>query len=434
MTESDDARFIAANAVNHAQWSHLTSPISGEVHLIDSLLSPLLSVAQGAIDMPWWGYVLTMLALCHVTIAAVTIFLHRAQAHRALDLHPIVSHFFRMWLWLSTGMVTKEWVAIHRKHHAKCDTVDDPHSPVIHGHLGVLRFGVDMYRKEAKNLDTLERYGHGTPDDWIERNLYSKYTWQGMGVSLVIFVALFGFAGLSMWCMQLIWIPITAAGIINGTGHALGYRNHHTNDASTNIVPIGIIIGGEELHNNHHAYGASAKFSVRWYEFDIGWMYIQMLSALGLAKVRKVAPALKLRTSEGDVDETLQAIITHRYRVMQDYAAVVKATAKAEFAALKAKAGKGEIELPHFRQLLKDFRADAATLADVQRARLAAAFKHSDALKKLYHARQDLAAIWARSTESQDQLAARWQAWRKSAETSGVVRLQAFSNRLARFA
>ena len=402
--------------------------------MIDNLLPPLLAIAQGAIDMPWWGYVLTMLALCHVTIAAVTIFLHRAQAHRALDLHPIVSHFFRMWLWLSTGMVTKEWVAIHRKHHAKCDTVDDPHSPVIHGHLGVLRFGVDMYRKEAKNLDTLARYGHGTPNDWIERNLYSKYTWHGMGVSLVIFVALFGFAGLSMWCMQLIWIPITAAGIINGTGHALGYRNHHTEDASTNIVPIGILIGGEELHNNHHAYGASAKFSVRWYEFDIGWMYIQMMSAVGLATVRKVAPALKLRTSEGDVDETLQAIITHRYRVMQDYAVVVKATAKAEFAALKARAEKGEIELPQFRQLLKDFRADAATLADAQRARLAVAFAHSDALKKLYQARQDLAAIWARSTESQDQLTARWQAWRKSAETSGVVRLQAFSNRLARFA
>ena len=402
--------------------------------MIDSLLSPLFSIAQGAIDMPWWGYVLTMLALCHVTIAAVTIFLHRAQAHRALDLHPVVSHFFRMWLWLSTGMVTKEWVAIHRKHHAKCDTVEDPHRPVIHGHLGVLRYGVDMYRKEAKNLETLARYGHGTPDDWIERNVYSKYTWHGMGISLVIFVALFGFAGLSMWCMQLIWIPITAAGIINGTGHALGYRNHHTADASTNIVPIGIIIGGEELHNNHHAYGASAKFSVRWYEFDIGWMYIRMMSAMGLATVRKVAPALKLRTSEGDVDETLQAIITHRYRVMQDYARMVKATAKAEFAALKGKAAKGEIELPHFRQLLKDFRADAATLADAQRAQLAAAFAHSDALKKLYKARQDLAAIWARSTESQDQLSARWQAWRKSAEASGVASLQAFSNRLARFA
>ena len=402
--------------------------------MFDSLLAALVTLAQGAIDMPWWGYLLTAMALCHVTIAAVTIFLHRAQAHRALDLHPVISHFFRMWLWLSTGMVTKEWVAIHRKHHAKCETVEDPHSPVVHGHWGVLRFGVDMYRKEAKNLETLERYGHGTPDDWIERNVYSKYTWQGMGISLVLFIALFGFVGLAMWCIQLIWIPITAAGIINGTGHQLGYRNHHTEDASTNIVPIGIIIGGEELHNNHHAYGASAKFSVRWYEFDIGWMYIRMMSAVGLATVRKVAPALKLRTSEGDVDETLQAIITHRYRVMQDYAGVVKATAKAEFAALKARAEKGEIELPNFRQLLKDFRADAATLADAQRARLATAFAHSDALKKLYQARQDLAAIWARSTESQDQLAARWQAWRKNAEGSGVAPLQAFSNRLARFA
>ncbi len=402
--------------------------------MIDSILATLVALAQGAVDMPWWGYLLVLAATTHITIATVTIFLHRAQAHRALDLHPAVSHFFRLWLWLTTGMVTKEWVAIHRKHHAKCETAEDPHSPVVHGHLTVLRFGVDMYRKEAKNAETMERYGHGTPDDWMERNVYSKYTWQGMGVSLVIFMALFGFVGLSMWCIQLIWIPVTAAGIINGTGHTLGYRNHHTEDASTNIVPIGILIGGEELHNNHHAYGASAKFSVRWYEFDIGWMYIQMMSALKLATVRKVAPALKLRTIEGDVDETLQAIITHRYRVMQDYASMVKATAKAEFAALKARAEKGEIELPHVRQLLKDFRADAATLADVQRIRLASAFAHSDALKKLYQARQDLSAIWARSTETQDQLTARWHAWRKSAEGSGIASLQAFSNRLARFA
>ena len=394
----------------------------------------LLFAAHGVVDLPWWGYLLTTLALCHVTIVGVTIYLHRAQAHRALDLHPVVEHFFRLWIWLSTGMVTKEWVAIHRKHHAKCDTIEDPHSPVHHGHFGVLRFGVDMYRKEAKNLETMERYGHGTPDDWMERHVYTPFSWQGMALSYVIFVWLFGVVGISMWCIQLIWIPITAAGIINGTGHFFGYRNHHTDDASTNIVPIGIIIGGEELHNNHHAYGASAKFSVRWYEFDIGWMYIQMMSAVGLATVRKVAPALKLRTVEGDVDATLQAIITHRYRVMQDYAVVVKATAKAEFAALKSRVEKGEIELPHFRQLLKDFRTDAATLADAQRTRLAVAFAHSDALKKLYQARQDLAAIWARSTETQDQLTARWQAWRKSAEGSGVVPLQAFSNRLARFA
>ena len=394
----------------------------------------ITSATQGIVDLPWWGYVLVLLGTTHITIAAVTIFLHRTQAHRGLDLHPIVSHFFRMWLWLTTGQVTKEWVSIHRKHHAKCDTVDDPHSPVIHGHLGVLRFGVDMYRREAKNLETLERYGYGTPDDWMERNVYSKYTWQGMGIALVVFFTLFGFAGLSMWAIQLAWIPITAAGIINGTGHHWGYRNYLTDDASTNIVPIGIIIGGEELHNNHHAFGASAKFAHRWYEFDIGWMYIRMMSAVGLAHVRKVAPALKLRTSEGDVDETLQAIITHRYRVMQEYTRLVKRTAKAEFAALKARAEAGEIELPNVRQLVKDFRADASTLADAQRARLNAAFAQSDALKKLYQMRQELTSLWGRSTESKEQLVQRWRAWRANAESSNIAPLQAFSQRLARFA
>ena len=394
----------------------------------------ITSATQGIVDLPWWGYVLALLGTTHITIAAVTIFLHRTQAHRGLDLHPIVSHFFRMWLWLTTGQVTKEWVSIHRKHHAKCDTVDDPHSPVIHGHLGVLRFGVDMYRREAKNLETLERYGYGTPDDWMERNVYSKYTWQGMGIALVVFFTLFGFAGLSMWAIQLAWIPITAAGIINGTGHHWGYRNYLTDDASTNIVPIGIIIGGEELHNNHHAFGASAKFAHRWYEFDIGWVYIRMMSAVGLAHVRKVAPALKLRTGEGDVDETLQAIITHRYRVMQEYTRLVKRTAKAEFAALKARAEAGEIELPNVRQLVKDFRADASTLADAQRARLNAAFAQSDALKKLYQMRQELTSLWGRSTESKEQLVQRWRAWRANAESSNIAPLQAFSQRLARFA
>jgi len=398
------------------------------------LIDFVLSAVQGAVDLPWWGYVLVLLGTTHVTIAAVTIFLHRAQAHRALDLHPIVSHFFRMWLWLTTGMVTREWVAIHRKHHAKCETAEDPHSPMVYGHWGVLRFGVDLYRKEAKNAETISRYGYGTPDDWMERNVYGKYTWQGMGVSLIIFFALFGFAGLAMWAIQLAWIPITAAGIINGTGHFWGYRNYSTDDTSTNISPIGIIIGGEELHNNHHAFGASAKFAHRWYEFDIGWIYIRMMSAVGLAHVRKVAPALKIRTTEGEVDETLQAIITHRYRVMQEYARVVKATAKAEFAARKARAGAAAADLPNLRQLLADFRADAATLADAQRARLAAAFAASDALKQLYQKRQELVALWGRSTESKEQLVARWKQWRASAEGSNIAPLQAFSLRLARYA
>ena len=398
------------------------------------MLDLLSSLTAGAVNLPWWGYIATAMALCHVTIAAVTIYLHRSATHRGLDLHPVVAHFFRAWLWLSTGMVTKEWVAIHRKHHAKCDTIEDPHSPVIHGHFGVLRFGVDMYRKEAKNPDTIERYGRGTPNDWIERNVYSRYTWQGMGLSLIAFVALFGAIGVSMWCIQLIWIPITAAGIINGTGHSAGYRNHHTEDSSTNFMPIGILIGGEELHNNHHAYGTSAKFSNRWYEFDIGWMYITILSALGLATVRKVAPKLVVRANEGESHATLEAIITHRYRVMQDYARVVKITAKTEFSALKARAERGEIHLPDLSQTLKDFRADTSTLADAQRARLAQLFAHSEALKKLYQMKQELAALWGRSTESSEQLISRWNAWRHSAEGSNIAPLRAFSVRLARFA
>lgn len=401
------------------------------------MLELVFSLAQGLIDLPWWGYVLATLALTHVTIVSVTIFLHRAQAHRALDLHPAVAHFFRLWLWLTTGMVTREWVAIHRKHHAKCETPEDPHSPAVYGHGYVLRFGVDLYRKEAKNRETIERYGYGTPDDWLERNVYSRYTWQGMGISLVVFLTLFGVIGLTMWAIQLAWIPITAAGIINGTGHHWGYRNYQTEDTSTNIMPIGILIGGEELHNNHHAFGASAKFAHRWYEFDIGWVYIRILSALGLAQVRKVAPALKLRATpaaEHEAQQTVHAIITHRYRVMQEYAKLLRQTAREEFARLRARAERGEIELPNVRQLLRDLRTDATALADHQRQRLAAVFAHSEPLKRLYQARQELASLWARSTETREQLAARWMAWRAAAEASNVARLQAFSHRLARYA
>jgi len=400
-------------------------------------LDIVFTLSQGLLDLPWWGYVVATLALTHVTIVSVTLFLHRAQAHRALDLHPIASHFFRLWLWLTTGMITREWVAIHRKHHAKCETAEDPHSPVVYGHWHVLRFGVDLYRKEAKNRETIERYGYGTPDDWLERNVYSRYAWQGMGISLVLYLALFGVIGLTMWAIQLAWIPITAAGIINGTGHHWGYRNYHTDDTSTNIIPIGILIGGEELHNNHHAFGASAKFAHRWFEFDIGWVYIRILSALGLATVRKVAPALRLRPTpalEHEAHQTVHAIITHRYRVMQEYAHVLRRTAREEFARLKERAERGEIELPNIRQLLRDLRSDATQLADHQRQRLAAVFAHSEALKRLYQARVDLAALWARSTESKEQLAERWQAWRRAAETSNVAHLRQLSLRLARFA
>jgi stearoyl-CoA desaturase (Delta-9 desaturase) len=271
---------------------------------------------SGVFDLPWWGYVLVALGLTHITIVSVTVFLHRCQAHRALDLHPVASHFFRLWLWMTTGMVTKEWAAIHRKHHAKCETADDPHSPQVLGLRKVLFQGTELYRRESRNAETLERYGHGTPDDWLERNLYTGHSMLGIGLMMVIGIVLFGPIGITIWAVQMAWIPFWAAGVINGIGHFWGYRNWTTEDASTNIVPWGIIIGGEELHNNHHAYATSAKLSNKWYEFDIGWMYIRLLEAFGLAQVKKVAPTPRFTEAKAVDSETLQAVITHRYDVL----------------------------------------------------------------------------------------------------------------------
>src|SRR5438477_1308362 len=269
-------------------------------------------VAHGLAPLSWWGYIVVALVLTHITIASVTIFLHRSQAHRGLDLHPVIAHFFRFWLWLTTGMVTKEWVAIHRKHHAKVETDEDPHSPQTRGIERVFWEGAELYRDESQNLETLNKYGLGTPEDWIERNVYSRFSWHGIGLMLIVNVALFGPMGLTIWAVQMMWIPITAAGIVNGIGHYWGYRNFSCKDASRNIVPWGIIIGGEELHNNHHAYGTSAKLSSQWYEFDIGWFYIRILQNLKLATIRKVAPRLKTDPSKAVPDlATLHAVITH---------------------------------------------------------------------------------------------------------------------------
>src|SRR3954462_15859409 len=294
---------------------------------------------SGVFDLPWWGYVLAALALTHVTIAAVTIFLHRCQAHRALELHPIPSHFFRFWLWLTTGMVTKEWAAIHRKHHAKCETVEDPHSPQVYGINRVLWGGVLLYVKESYNKETMERYGHGTPDDWLEHHIYSKFSVLGLTIMGATDLILFGpIPGALILVTQIAWIPFWAAGVINGIGHFWGYRNFQTEDDSTNIVPWAAGIGGEELHNNHHAYPTSAKFSLRWYEFDLGWLYIRTLSALGLAKVRKTAPKVKLDPSKWEIDAaTLQAVIMHRYDVMTNYAKSIKRATSMEIAALREK-------------------------------------------------------------------------------------------------
>jgi stearoyl-CoA desaturase (Delta-9 desaturase) len=398
---------------------------------------PLSLLANGLMPLPWWGYIVVTLALTHVTIAAVTIYLHRSQAHRGLDLHPVVAHFFRFWLWLTTGMLTKEWVAIHRKHHAKVETTDDPHSPQTRGIQKVLLQGAELYREESRNLETLEKYGIGTPDDWIERNVYTPYSWQGCGLMLIVDLALFGPIGATIWAVQMMWIPVTAAGIINGIGHYWGYRNFACEDASRNVVPWGIVIGGEELHNNHHAYGTSARLSSQWYELDIGWMYIRGLELIGLAKVRKLAPQLKFDRAKLHADlETLQSVITHRYAVLTSYARSLKQAYAAEAANLRLRAQRGELTsgVPSLRRLRHWFHADQTALPESDRARLASTLENSKPLKTLYAMRQELTALWERSNDSREQLLARLQDWCHRADASGIVPLQKFSRRLRSYA
>jgi len=384
-------------------------------------------LAHGLWDLAWWQIVLFTLAMTHVTMASVTIFLHRHQAHRALDLHPIASHFFRLWLWLTTGQVTKEWAAVHRKHHAKCEQPEDPHSPHVHGIKTVLTRGAELYRAEARNKETLARFGHGTPDDWIERNLYTRYSWQGVGLMMIIDLALFGAAGLVVWAVQMAWTPITAAGIINGAGHYWGYRNFEAADASTNLVPWGIIIAGEELHNNHHTYPTSAKLSIKPYEFDIGWLYISILKSLGLASVKKVPPRLQLGSVQPVADEkTLEAVIAHRYEVMAGYARELRRTAKAELAALKARQADVSVMKVASRWLHRDDEKVPATA----RPQLALARAEHPALDKMVTMREELRQLWMSTSSSREQLAADLQAWCQRAEASGIAALQQFALKL----
>ncbi len=385
---------------------------------------------SGLIDLPWWGYVLVTLGMTHVTIAAVTIFLHRHQAHRALDLHPIPSHFFRFWLWLTTGMVTKEWAAIHRKHHAKCETVEDPHSPQTRGLRKVLLEGAELYRTEAKVQETLDRYGHGTPADWLERNVYERNT-VGISLMLIINVILFGALGLTIWAVQMMWIPIFAAGVINGLGHFWGYRNFNCADASTNLVPWGILIGGEELHNNHHAFATSAKLSAKWYEFDIGWMYIRILQLFGLAKPRKVIPTPKFGSARTELDsDMLQAIITHRYDVMTRYMRTLRTTYQEEIEKLRSKhAGTFTLKAGELRRLIQ-----SDDLGEEAAAQRKAALAQSERLALLETMRTELNALWARSTASRDQLLAQLHDWVERAERSGIAQLQEFAQRLRCYA
>ena len=388
-------------------------------------------LAHGVLDASWWQVLAYTLVVTHITIAAVTIFLHRSQAHRALDLGPVPQHFFRLWLWLTTGMVTKQWVAIHRKHHAKCETDEDPHSPQTRGIKKVLLEGAELYRAEAKNAETVEKYGRGVPDDWIERNLYSRYSWQGVGLMLLINVFLFGAIGLTIWAVQMLWIPINAAGIINGIGHYWGYRNFEAVDASTNVSPWGIIIGGEELHNNHHTYPTSAKFSIKKYEFDIGWGYIRAMEMIGWAKVRKTAPQLKLGQVKPVADDkTLEAVIANRYEVMASYAKELRRACALELEHLKQQGAQNSARWTEMRLAKRWLHRDDDKIPHGVKAHVAGAMAQSPSLTKLVTMREELRQLWTRTNVSAEQLVVDLQAWCKRAEESGITALQEFSTKL----
>ena len=400
---------------------------------LSSVLHDVLQfMATGITDLSAWQVFAYTMVVTHITIASVTIYLHRHQAHRALELHAIPSHFFRFWLWLTTGQVTKEWAAIHRKHHAKCDTEEDPHSPVTRGIKKVFWEGAELYRAESKNMETMAKYGHGTPTDWIERNLYTKYSWLGVVILFFVNFVLFGVIGISVWAVQMMWIPITAAGIINGIGHYWGYRNYDCADAATNIIPFGILIGGEELHNNHHTYATSAKLSSKWYEIDIGWAYIRALEMLGLAKVKKLAPEPKFSHGKLEADfETLQSVIANRYDVMAKYAKSIKHAWKEELEHLKHKA---ELEKRFLKSSRKLMQREPGKLADAHHEQLSELFQHSKALETMHHMRVELGAIWERSHFTREQLLHKLQDWCVRAEASGIKSLQEFSLRLRSYA
>lgn len=380
----------------------------------------------GLLQLPWWGYVVVTLVLTQITILAVTLYLHRCQAHRALELHPIVSHFFRFWLWLTTGMVTKEWAAIHRKHHAKVDTAADPHSPQTRGIKKVFFEGAELYRAESKVKETMERYGEGTPDDWIERNLYTRFSTLGVATMLITNVTLFGLIGVTIWAIQMAWIPLFAAGVVNGIGHYWGYRNFECKDASRNILPLGLFIGGEELHNNHHAFATSAKFSTKWWEIDIGWGVIRLLQTIGLAKPKRTVPKLRMEPTKTAIDtDTLTALISYRLQVMARYTREVMLPVLRDE---KKNAGKASSLL--LRRARTVLVRDPSIMQPSHKLRLANVLENFQSLDVIYQFRLKLQDIWSRRTASQKELLEALQEWCKQAEATGIETLLRFAKRL----
>ncbi|KTD07403.1 transposase [Legionella jamestowniensis] len=381
----------------------------------------------GVLNLSFWGYVLATIILTQITIAAVTIYLHRHQTHRALTLHPIISHFFRFWLWLTTGMVTAEWVAIHRKHHATTDIEGDPHSPKVLGLKKVFWQGAELYKEASKDKEMIAKYSHGTPNDWIERNVYSRFSSRGILLMFLVDLFLFGLPGITVWALQMMWIPLHAAGVVNGIGHHWGYRNFECPDAATNIFPFGFWIGGEELHNNHHTFASSAKFSVKWWEFDIGWLYIRCLCFLKLAKVKKLPPKLAREEGKLHVDlETVRAVVSNRFHVMsQYYKRVVRPIIKDEKRSVAQASDKHLLQRAGRLLRLQD-----SLLTPRAKAGLQALLASREQLRVVYSFRQSLQNIWLKTASSQKELVEALQQWCKQAEESGLEVLHQFAQQL----
>jgi stearoyl-CoA desaturase (Delta-9 desaturase) len=359
-----------------------------------------------------------------ITVLAVTLYLHRDAAHRAVDLHPAIRHFSRFWLWLTTGIATREWVAIHRKHHARCETPDDPHSPQVEGLKKVLLEGAELYRAEAKNQETLTKYGRGAPNDWLERNVYgAAHNYLGIVLMVFLFLLLFGIPGIIMIAVQLVSQPLLAAGIVNGVGHYAGYRNFECADASRNVTPWGLFLGGEELHNNHHAFPSSARFSIRRWELDIGWGVLRVLSVLGLAKVRRTAPVTVMTPERGSLDlDAVRAIVVARMHVMRDYSRqVTLPVLRTEFEALRARIPERAGRLK--RLLIRE----TALLDESARRRLNEILENNQSLATVHEFRERLKAIWSASATSNEGLVMQFREWCAEAEASGVRSLQEFA-------
>ncbi|HGK7611437.1 TPA: acyl-CoA desaturase [Legionella pneumophila] len=382
----------------------------------------------GFLNLSFWGYVLATFILTQITIASVTIYLHRNQTHRALTLHPVSSHFFRFWLWLTTGMVTADWVAIHRKHHATTDVEGDPHSPVVEGIRKVFWQGAELYREARKDRDMVAKYSHGTPTDWIERNVYSRHSSKGILLMLLLDLFFFGIPGITVWAIQMMWIPLFAAGVINGIGHYWGYRNFECPDAATNIIPWGFWIGGEELHNNHHTFASSAKFSVKWWEFDIGWMYIRILSFFGLAKVKKLPPKLAMDEGKFHVDlDTVRAVISNRFQVMSNYYKnVIRPILKYE----KNTSIETKEDKKLFQRAGRLLRREDKLLSTKAKTRLQKLLDAREQLRVVYSYKQSLQNVWLKTATTQKELVEALQQWCRQAEESGLDVLKQFAQQL----